>query len=382
MDIAFANASALEVIRRVRLSDELQLSFVDVADTSSFASPRGSMGRVNFLAMGLSSIPTAARPACIRVPRARDRKAAGNVRSLLFPKHMPAKGFMQLKLRVDSQEPAPREGASKQRTTPAHSDETFSGCRVFVDSVPLACASIAASYQRLIKAGKMSEADAVVRLVELVMEFAGHYGRDPANPLAGEVTENIPAMVSVGDIRQFLASSNHLLGKSLLAKALHYARDESRSPMETCLWIVLTMPHAYGLFGLDGAKLNTPIVPTATQRAMMRHKTLTPDILWESQGCAVEYQGVEEHTSKAARAEDNRRLNDYQTCGIRAHFVGFEDVRTAAGLDRLARQIAESMAQHGAPDKLARLNAFLEDDEAAIARARHLAHLLPPVDRS
>lgn len=144
---------------------------------------------------------------------------------------------------------------------------------------------------------------------------------------------------------------------------------------------MLTMPRSYGLYGLGSAKLNVAVVPTVAQRSMMRHKTLTPDIYWEAMRTAVEYQGDGEHSTRAARVEDNRRLNDYLVCGIRAHFVRFEDVRTSRAFDRLALEIAESMAAQGFPAESERLSQFLEDDEAGVWRARHIAHLLPPVNR-
>lgn len=399
MDVEFAGVTALEIIRRVRCAGNLSLSPVPAIDVSRFSSPRGSLSGVNFLQLGLTSAPSKEHPAWIRVPNAANRKRTPTIRCLTFPKQLPDAALMQLgyRNRPGSEEPPRQSGhgsttwgdpsfphhdrPSGKTPTEAATNKSFATWHVFVDSAPLACLAVAASYQRLISAGRMAEGAAVIRLVELLMELVGHYGRDPANPSLGEVQENLPAFTSLGEIRRFVDSTTHVLGVGLLRIALRYARDGSRSPMETCLWIVLTLPQKYGLFELGGARLNAAIVPTSAQRALMRHRTLTPDILWEAKGTALEYQGFNEHSSRSAHVEDNRRLNDYQVCGIRAHFVTFNEVRTRAALDALALEIAESMRRRGYGEELRRVRQLLEDDEAAIERARHLAHLLPPVRR-
>lgn len=367
MDVAFAGLTALEIIRRVRISHELCLSPVPAVDPSRFASPRGALSGVNFLRLGLSSPPTEENPAWLRAPRAADRKRIACVRCLTFPKRLPSNALMQLRYHCSDVNP---------------SNGNFATWHVFVDSAPLACLTMAASYQRLVAQERLTEGEAVVRLVELLMELCGHYGRDPLSPSLGEVRENLPTFTSMSEVQGFVDSTSHVLGVTLLKKALRYARDGSRSPMETCLWILFTLPQSYGLLEFGGAKLNASLVPTSAQRSMMRHRTLTPDILWDSKGTAIEYQGFGEHTSQAAHAEDNRRLNDYQICGIRAHFVTFNEVRTRAALDKLALEVAESMRQHGHGEELRRVRKLLGDDKAAIERARHLAHLLPPVRRS
>lgn len=391
MDVWFAGESALEVIRRVRLSEGLFLEPVDVEslDPAEFKAERGELRRLNFLAMGLSRAPSEDHPASIRLPKASDRRKGDALRCHVFPKNLPKRGVLQLKLRVkapqDSHEPDTVGVRGSRQAPGAPAQETvvelFGGRRVFVDSVALVCASEALRYQTLMREGKLTEGDAVVRLVELVMELAGYYGRDPADPRAGSVTENIASCASVEEIGLQIGSTCYLRGARLLAKALAYARNGARSPMETCLWIMLMLPEAYGLYGMVGAKLNSAVVPTEAQRAMMRHRTLTPDILWEGVGTAVEYQGLDEHSSRAARVEDARRLNDYLVCGIRAHFVCFDDIRTPRGLDKLVLEIAQSMAANGFPGELKRLSAFVEDEEAGTVRAGHLSYLLPPVER-
>lgn len=420
VDIWLAGETALEVIRKVRTSDALFLEPVSrmsvrVREASGqpvpaagtlvldFEALRGAFGRVNFLALGLSSPPTLSRPAYVRVPKASDRRRAGIIHCLVIPGKLPPGAVLQLKSRVAISQGLGQLGGGQ----PCIINELFDGCRVFVDSPALACTAIASRYQSLAKANARARAkvqagaakaqpaagasaskagvftlgDAMVRLVETVMELTGHYGRDPANPSANSVTENLPSFTSVEDMRALLVEPSHWRGAKLLFEALGYARNGSRSPMETCLWIVLTMPRSYGLYGLGSAKFNVAVVPSVAQRSMMRHKTLTPDIYWEALRTAVEYQGDGEHSTRSARAEDNRRLNDYLVCGIRAHFVCFEDVRTPRAFDRLALEIARSMEVQGFPAELGQLSRFLEDDEAGVQRARHLSYLLPPVNR-
>lgn len=361
MDITFAGASALEIIRLVRTSPHLMLARTIRFDPSWCDSPRGSMSKVNFLALGLAQPPTNSRPANIRVPSAAHRHQVEAVRCLVFPKGLPTNSFLQLI-------PTNQEGS-----------ERFEGMRVFVDCIPLACTTIAASYQRLIKKGKMQEIDAIIQLVELIMEFTGHYSRDPASPRGGSITEELSPAATLEDFRAFIAESTYVPGKGLIKMALPLASEGARSVMEACLWIMNTFPEDYGFYGFSGCRLNAPIVPTSSQRILMQHKTLTPDLVWEKERVAIEYQGFEEHRSKTAHIEDNRRMNDYQICNMLAFFVTFDDVRNISSFDRLARRLATAMEQKGATHELERINRLLDNDFAHAERARQLSRLLPPV---
>lgn len=392
MNVSFAGASALEVIRMVRTNPSLKLmpvDDIDERDLMSFEGPHGSASSINYCALGLSAPPTKTHPAFIRVPRAAHRKRIETVRCLLFPKVLPRHALLQLDLASEPTLPATHDSSRRLgcRGTGSNSKASvpttapFDGHQVYVDSIPLACATIAASYQRLIRKGKMTEADAVARLVELIMEFTGHYSRDPANPRTGSVTENLAPLATVSDFQCFVNDSRHVKGIRLLSKALLYARDGSRSAMETCLWITLAFPEEYGLYGFTGCKLNAPLMLSCSQRALLRHKTLTPDLLWEAHHVAIEYQGYEDHATKTARAEDARRMNDYQVCGVIALFVTFDDVRTVAHCDKLARSIAAAIARSDKGGELRRIDTLLADPDARRKRARQLSLLLPPVNR-
>lgn len=281
MDVAFAGISALEVMRLVRRNPGLRLTAVDNADLQSFEGARGSASKLNFCAMGLSSPPSKAHPVFIRVPNANRRKRIENVRCLVFPKALPPHALLQLQM-ATPQDPttAPTRtlgygetrgvrgmARHKEAPEPDVSQELYDNRRVFVDSAPLACATIAAEYQRLIRKSKMTEADAVVLLVELIMELCGTYGRDPFDPTSGKVVENIPPLSSVAEFHEFVEESRHVLGTGLLSKALLHARDGSKSVMETCLWIMTNLPEAYGFYAFRGTKLNIALTPSEAQRA-------------------------------------------------------------------------------------------------------------------
>lgn len=367
MDVALAGSSALEIIRLVRVTPSLKLvptaNMSGVVLRATFEGPKGSASKINFCALGLSTPPTKEHPVFMRVPSASHRIQIDGVRCLVFPKQLPSQPLLQL------------------ISTEGENPQLFDGRRVFVESAPFACATVANRYQRLISAGAMTETDATVRLVELVMELTGRYVRDSAHPRTGSVIERIVPFTTLEEFRRFIAESHYVRGTRLLSKALLWARDDARSAMETCLWIELTGPRHRGFYGFSNAKLNVSLNPTDAQRRLMRHKLLTPDLFWEAARVAVEYQGYEPHTSSSAFAEDNRRMNDYQVCGVIAFFVTFRDVRNVAQLDKLAQKLAEAMALHGLREEPRRLAELLRNQESRAERARQLARLLPPVRR-
>lgn len=402
MDVLFAGPSALEIIRLVRQNPELALIPANNFNPATLNGPRGSASKLNFCALGLSAQPTKAHPAFLRVSSKPHRKRVDNVCCLVLPKGLPAGSILQLvrspsnassrfknNSRTASNRPlgintqvASNRPLANQTVEPDDLLDDFDGHRVFVECIPLACATVAARYQRLMHQGKMTESCAVVQLVELVMEFTGQYSRNPGDPRNGSITTELPSATNTAEIRHFIQESHHVLGTGLLSKALPYARDGSRSAMETCLWIMTTLPERYGFYAFKEVELNVSLVVTSAQRALMQHKTLTPDLLWKRANVAIEYQGYLEHLSRASRAEDNRRMSDYSICGITVMFVTFDDVKTIAAFDRLAMRVAKEIDLHVMSSGQAkRIESLLNNQQARAERMRHLARLLPPVNR-
>lgn len=226
MDIAYAGASAVEIIRRVRLSSELELIQTGEVDTSRFATARGAMSHVNFLACGLSQPPSPTHKVTIRVPTAAGRKRIPEVQCLTFPKHLPSGSLLQLTHHANNSS-SPGNPRSWSPTV----SEWFDDNRVFLDSVPLAITAIAAKYQRLINAGKLTHSEAVIRLVELIMEFAGHYGRDPVDPANGPIVENLSPSISVSGLLSQLQMMHYVQGARDLQPRPQNSPATARAPL-------------------------------------------------------------------------------------------------------------------------------------------------------
>ena len=95
-------------------------------------------------------------------------------------------------------------------TGPGRLEGIFDGNHVYLDSIGLALTSVAAEYLRLIRTGKLTHDEAIVRLVELIMEFTGHYGRAPFNPSGAITQENLPSRTTLAEICATVQGLRHI----------------------------------------------------------------------------------------------------------------------------------------------------------------------------
>lgn len=194
----------------------------------------------------------------------------------------------------------------------------------------------------------------IIAATVVACEFAGTYrlgtagegasglGPSREDTRMGAVRYHMRPLVTVDAIRRMADDPSVSFVGSRVRTVADLAFDGSASPMETSLALMLTMPPDLGGFGLPKPLLNKAIDTPAENGALFDRDRVTPDMLWEGQRVALEYDSAGFHgrSGLARPDEDARRANILTTLGYDVFRVTSGMVRTLPELERLALQLA------------------------------------------
>ena len=179
-----------------------------------------------------------------------------------------------------------------------------------------------------------------IRVARVSMEFAGTY-RLPVH-LGERAAYKQPQLTKVEDVRSFMReiprtnTYKHSAAFESLEACLPWVVEHSRSPMETSLTLMLSLPVECGGYGLPQPQLNV------TPERFGEHE-VEADLLWEDAKLVVEYDSEEFHASKGRDKIDADiiRANKMRAAGYTVLEVTPGIAMDARRMDTLARQIAK-----------------------------------------
>lgn len=182
----------------------------------------------------------------------------------------------------------------------------------------------------------------LVAATVIACEFAGTY-RLGAN--GGEASYHMPRLMTLEGLRSMVGEAVFLWKTSADRRALHVAElafENSASPMETAVVLMLTLPVEYGGFGLPRPELNKAIDVSDHRGVLAERSEVTPDLLWEDAKLALEYDSAEHHgqAGPSRLAEDATRSNILTALGYRVLRVTNRSIASLEGINLLARQTA------------------------------------------
>lgn len=178
-----------------------------------------------------------------------------------------------------------------------------------------------------------------VQLVRYAMALCAEYrtGR--------EKVERHPAITSLARIERLLDGCSSRRGVVRCRRLMRLARDGSRSPKETELHLLLTLPAEMGGYGLVGDELNHQVKFEAEDADILDRpdrRFAYVDLAWPSCEVGVEYQG-RDHDDRVP--EDRRRINLLVAKGWRMFQSDAEQLGDPARLDVTARQMAHVLGR-------------------------------------
>lgn len=131
------------------------------------------------------------------------------------------------------------------------------------------------------------------RLILLGMQLCSHHPGMPSE-----------AITTKQKIKTFLVKTSGHLGHRKALRAVNYIENGSASIMESIAYMILTLPHALGGYGLSGAVFNHEIKLKSEARARLGQNRCFTDLYFRRAKLSVEYDSFTHHSSPSEQGKD------------------------------------------------------------------------------
>jgi len=121
------------------------------------------------------------------------------------------------------------------------------------------------------------------------------------------VGELLKAITTKKKLIKFLARTKGHRGHRKALRAVKYVENGSASIMESIAYMILTLPHALGGYGLNGAVFNHEIKLKGEARARLGQGRCFVDLYYKQAKLAVEYDSFTYHNSPSEQGKDMMR---------------------------------------------------------------------------
>lgn len=147
--------------------------------------------------------------------------------------------------------------------------------------------------------------------------------------------ENIyRSLTSREKIEKYIANCTRCDGVVSARKALNLIQDDSHSPMESSLFMLMCAPRSYGGMGLPRGLLNYRVKTSIGGRLV--------DLAWPDFGIGIEYLGRDYHGISEVEHDDRRR-NEIGGEGIMVFNVRYSDLAQSHRFRRLVEIVSKNM---------------------------------------
>ena len=184
----------------------------------------------------------------------------------------------------------------------------------------------------------------VAKSLMLAMEFSGTYTYIDQNYQGSYIYSLQPLIQKetlLTDIESFSKVHGSFLNKAF--RTFGYMEDGSASVMETRIYLLMTLPHKYGGYGLKHPVMNyamnrqgKPVRPTTPG-------CIKPDFYWAENKLALEYNSLQYHNGMPEYERDAERREHLEKLGIRVIPVSRQKVYDPEQFDALIKDIATTM---------------------------------------
>jgi len=172
-------------------------------------------------------------------------------------------------------------------------------------------------------------------------ESDGKSDREPGR----ECLYNQAPLTSVRALKAFTARMKGVKGRKKADRALRYITDGSASPMETIVFMLLTLPYKLGGYRLPKPELNKRIDIHKIAKQRPDRSFYKCDLYWSKTNLAVEYDSDLYHTGPERIERDSIKRLDLKTLGIEVVTATRRQIQSALELENLAKSIAKNLGK-------------------------------------
>ncbi len=186
-------------------------------------------------------------------------------------------------------------------------------------------------------------------LVQLGFELCSQYYADQSERF-GQARRTL--VTTSEQIIAYAKASNHISG---CAKALHaakYVLNDSNSPMETRLAIMLELPIRLGGYGLGELEMNGAISLSKHGRELIGTSEIRGDLVWRKKRLAVEYNSKTVHNNDVTYYNDNNRDTALKDSGWQYIGVTPDNIKTFSSMENIAEIIRRQLGRRAKKELL------------------------------
>ena len=198
---------------------------------------------------------------------------------------------------------------------------------------------------------QMASQLSLIRLIELAFELCGDYSlparknKESSAAVLSKGFVDRPALTNKRKLATFASRMQGVNGRRKIERALRYVVEGSRSPMETKLVMLLTLPFQLGGYNFSMPILNKRILPTYNVKAAVDKQYYSCDLFWPDYDLAVEYDSNMFHSGPEHIANDSKRRNSLISLGVTPFTFTSRQIYSLSGFDKEARKIASHMGR-------------------------------------
>lgn len=164
-----------------------------------------------------------------------------------------------------------------------------------------------------------------------------------SNPGAGRTVYGRSPLTTAARLRTAAQRLPSQVFPSRARNAARFVLDDSRSPMESVLAALLTLPCAKGGYALPPPVLNPPIRIGARSVAASAGERYFCDLCWMDRKVALEYDSNQEHTGADRITHDAIRYNNLKSLQFEVFVATWGQLRSLPETDRLAASLARAL---------------------------------------
>lgn len=204
----------------------------------------------------------------------------------------------------------------------------------------------------------------LVELIKIGYELCGMYALSNGNDLTifdGGIAAGFRYRNPVTTVRKLSAFLKRAKGSDGLARArraVKYIIDNSASPRETELAMILTLPFSLGGYGLPAPMLNCqvdlgvksvtckgPTLLSLVDRQAQKNEFRICDLYWADAKLDIEYDSDFYHVGAEKIAQDANRRNDLESRGITVITVTNKQILSWKRMDEVACHAAKRIGK-------------------------------------
>ena len=169
---------------------------------------------------------------------------------------------------------------------------------------------------------QMARKLSLVELVELGMELCGTYRLACAEY---STRYECPTLTTRSKLALYIRRAKGMPGVKEAYAALKFIAEESASPMETVVYLLLCLPRRMGGYAFPRPTLNSEVKFNAAGKKFTLRRSSYPDLCWEDAKVDLEYQGST-HEEVDRRAEDIMRRKALERMGYTVLELAYAEV--------------------------------------------------------